>query len=287
MRIAIIGGAGRMGQWLAALLDREGHEIIIIDRDKEKLERLAREAYYETSDNLEKVGDAEVIVISVPIRSFAAVVEGLGCYVSERQRVLDVTSVKVGPVEMMRSNLGKASILGTHPLFGPGAPGLDSQNIVLVPVNSPDLAQKAEFWLREHGARVVVMNPDEHDRLMAIVLGLSHFIALVSGDTLISLERFKESVENSSITYRLLLTLVGSVLSDDAELYSSLQLALPDMDELEELFLEKAGEWAGVVRAGDKEELVGRIEGLKAAFEQSADLKESYRKMYRIARYLT
>jgi len=37
-----------------------------------------------------------------------------------------------------------------------------------------------------------------------------------------------------------------------------------------------------VIKRGDEKELIGRIERLKAAFEEDVDLKKSYQDMYRI-----
>jgi len=282
MRTAIIGGAGRMGQWLAGFLSAEGHRVTLIDADKKKLKKLAERISYETSEKLETASSAELIILSVPIKSFSAVAQGLSPFVKSHHIVLDITSIKAGPVRVMGQYLGEARLLGTHPLFGPGARGLRGQNVVLTPINSEELVRKAELWLGERGAKVKVMAPEEHDELMSIVLGLSHFIAFVAGDTLVNLEHFKDTLEASSTTYRLLLTLIGSVVYDDAGLYSSLQLTLPGLADKEALFLKKAAEWAEVIKRGDEKELIGRIERLKAAFEQDIDLKKSYQDMYRI-----
>ena len=37
MKIAIIGGSGKMGQWFARFLKNEGHDVLIIGRDGERL----------------------------------------------------------------------------------------------------------------------------------------------------------------------------------------------------------------------------------------------------------
>ena len=38
MKIAIIGGSGRMGHWFASLLAVEGNDILLIGRNLKKLE---------------------------------------------------------------------------------------------------------------------------------------------------------------------------------------------------------------------------------------------------------
>jgi len=94
----------------------------------------------------------------------------------------------------MHRYLGKGTILGTHPVFGPGAKSASNQNFVLTPTNEEEamLAGKTRQYLEERGANVSIMTPLEHDRMMTVVLGLAHFIAIVSADTLLSLEKFEE-----------------------------------------------------------------------------------------------
>ena len=84
-------------------------------------------------------------------------------------------------------------------------------------------------YLEARGANVSVMTPAEHDRMMTVVLGLAHFIAIVSADTLLSLENFAEMKKIGGTTFKVLYTLVESVISEDPELYASLQMSFPDI----------------------------------------------------------
>ena len=79
-------------------------------------------------------------------------------------------------------------MLGIHPVYGPGARDIVEQNFVLTPTNEKEtaLAPNTRQYLEARGARVTLMTPREHDKMMAVVLGLSHFIALVSIDTLLN-----------------------------------------------------------------------------------------------------
>jgi prephenate dehydrogenase len=87
---------------------------------------------------------------------------------------------------------------------------------------------------------VKLMTPAEHDRLMAVVLGLAHYIAIVSGDTLLGLDNLAAMELVSGVTFRVLMTLVASVLSEDPSLYASIQTHLPDMASIEGDFVSKA-----------------------------------------------
>ncbi len=91
--------------------------------------------------------------------------------------------------------------------------------------------------------------------MMAVVLGLAHFIALVSADALLSFDKLKQMEKVGGTTYRLLLTLAESVLTEDAEFYASLQMNLPKMPEIHGLFQKKARAWASLVKIKTAEDL--------------------------------
>ena len=103
---------------------------------------------------------------------------------------------------------------------------------------------------------------------MAVILGLSHFIAIVSADTLLSFDRLKQMEAISGITYKVLLTLVESVISEDPGLYASLQMSLPNMMEIEKLFQQRVKTWADLVENKDKQKFVERMNALKSRFEK-------------------
>jgi predicted dinucleotide-binding enzyme len=68
MRIAVIG-PGRIGGNAARLLARAGHDVTLaFSRDEEKLDALAREIGGRATSPPEAVGDAEVVILSVPWR---------------------------------------------------------------------------------------------------------------------------------------------------------------------------------------------------------------------------
>lgn len=286
MKIAIIGGSGKMGRWLAGFLSRDGKEVVISGRNRERLLSVGRElGVTVAADNAEAVRGADYILLSVPIEGFEEVVRQVSPHLQPGQVVIDITSTKVLPVAIMHRHIKTGSVLGTHPLFGPGARGLDNQNFVLTPTGDEEtaLAQKIKDYLEVRGARVTLMTPREHDETMSLVLGLSHFIAIVAADTLLSSGKLKPMEAAGSSTYKVLLTLIESVLSEDAGLYASIQMNLPRVTEFEKLFQSRAGEWADLVAGKDRQEFIRRMKTLKDRLEKVApDFEEAYGNMYRI-----
>jgi prephenate dehydrogenase len=286
MRIAIIGGAGKMGRWFARFLLQEGHEIVISGRTGAKLREAKEELGVETASNVEAVKGADAVILSVPIEAFEPVVAEVSPHIRPGQTVVDITSIKALPVEVMHKYLSEARVLGIHPLFGPGAAGIAGQNFVLTPTSEKEeaLAGKVKQYLEARGARVSMTTPQKHDEKMAVVLGLSHFIAIVAGDTLLSADKLKQEGTAGGITYRVLLTLVESVISEDPELYASIQMSLPGIPEMEALFRGKVGEWADLVKDKDRDGFVRRMKQLKEKLEKdNPDFGRAYQNMYRLA----
>ncbi|MEN8613738.1 prephenate dehydrogenase [Dehalogenimonas sp. THU2] len=285
-KTAIIGGYGKMGAWFARLLKKEGHQVTVIGRDKDKLAAVATELGVAATDRLSSISDADIVIISVPVDNFETVCRDLAPFVQPHHKIFDLTSVKVMPVAAMHRHFKGAQILGIHPVFGPGAESLKGQNVILTPTDDAEaaLAARVSEWLTARGSRVRITSPEEHDRLMSISLGLAHFIAIVTADALVSLDKLTEMSGAGGITYKALLTLVESVLSEDPSLYASLQLNLPSLPETEALFSDRARDWAEMVKEGRREEFVSRMSALKSKLEAAnPDFGASYQKLYHLA----
>ena len=286
MRIAIIGGAGKMGRWFANFLLKDGKEVVISGRTEKKLlEAKQQLGGIEVATNVEAVKSAEVVLVSVPIDSFGEVIEEICPYISPKQAIIDITSIKVFPVETMHKHIKTGLVLGAHPMFGTRARSMRNQNFVLTPTNDDEraLAQKVREYLESKGARVTLMTPREHDEMMAIVLGLSHFIAIVSADTLLSFDKLEQTRRVAGTTYKVLLTLVEGVISADPKFYATLQMYLPNMVEIEKLFQRSSKTWADLVKNKDSQEFIRRMNILRNRLEEmNPDFGKAYENMYKL-----
>lgn len=284
--VAIIGGSGKMGQWFARFLTQEGKEVTLIGRNLAKLEEVKSKLDVSVSTHVDDIRLADAVIISVPVDYFEETVKQMGTHTLHHQLIFDVTSIKTLPVEMMHRYIVKGQILGTHPVFGPGARSLANQNFVLTPTTPEEtkLAHKVEDFLKIREAKVQVMTPEEHDSMMSVILGLAHFIAIVSADSLSGLEQLKKMESIGGITYKVLWTLVESVISEDPGLYASLQMNLPQLPQIQQRFLKNCTEWTELVKNKDRQEFIRRIKAIRSQLEaKSADFGKAYDNMYKIA----
>ena len=278
-------GAGKMGVWFVKFCRENGEEVILADRKKEKLSRLGRELGVKTADFTTAVNKADNVVICVSIDAFEEVVKKIAPSIREGQTVVDICSVKEQPVKIMHQYLGKAVILGTHPVFGPGSKGVHNKSYVLTPTNAneEEFAEKYKKWLEKVGARVFIMSPEKHDKLMSIVLGLPHFVGLVACDTLLKQADFLETKKVAGTTYRMLLTLAEATALETPDLFAILQTSLPELEQIEEIFIAKAKEWLKLVKQKDTTALVKKLKNLEAKLVKAdGNYEKSYETMYKM-----
>jgi len=274
-----------MGKWFVRYLLKERMKVVISGRNQEKLRKAGKELGVSIVSSVEVVKQSDVVIISVPPDTFETVVKEIAPYVRTRQIIVDVTSVKTQPVEIMHRYIKKGTILGTHPVFGPGAKNLANQNFVLTPTSKKEteLASQIKKYLESKRANVSVMTPQQHDETMTVVLGLAHFIAIVSADTLLGFENFQKMKKIGGTTFKLLYTLVESVISEDPQLYASLQMSFPDISKVESLFQKNTRLWADMVKNKDRDGFARRMSALHNKLEKTDPaFRQAYKDMYKI-----
>jgi prephenate dehydrogenase len=285
MRIAIIG-AGKMGVWFAKFFNSKGYSVTLADRKNERIANLKEELQVRTTtDFKEAVTGADQVLICVSINALEEVVKTISSTLHKGQVVMDICSIKENPVKIMHENIKDALVLGTHPVFGPGSNGVKHKAYILTPTNAKEQKFAEEFknWLEQEEAHVFIISPKKHDELMSIVLGLPHFLGLVACETLLEQKDFSETKKVAGTTYRMLFTLAEATALETPDLYASLQTNLPELDEIEDLFMAKAKEWLNLIKNKDAEAIVKRMAQLKARLtEVDPDFAKSYEAMYKM-----
>ncbi len=236
--VAIIGGDGAMGRCMARLFGDLGHAVMIADLDTQL-----------TPDEAAAVAD--VVLISVPIDVTEAVIRRLGPRVRPDALLMDVTSLKAGPLEAMLAS-SPASVVGTHPLFGPSVHSLQGQRVVLTPGRGTAWLD----WLRQmfhaRGINVVETSAAEHDRIMAVVQVLVHFSTEVMGAALAALDvPIEQTLQFTSPIYLMELLLTGRHFAQAPDLYAAIQMHNPATVEVTEAFVRAAQDLQRVTAVGD------------------------------------
>jgi prephenate dehydrogenase len=285
MRTAILG-AGKMGAWFAKFCKEKGDTVILAGRNAEKLAKLKDELQVETTTDIqEAVQNADNILICTSISSFEEIIKKIAPIIHKGQVIMDICSIKEHPVNIMHQYIKDATVLGTHPVFGPGSNGIKHKAYVLTPTNPQEetFAEQYKQWLEKEGANVFIMTPKKHDELMSIILGLPHFIGLVTCETLLEQKHFAESKKLAGTTYRMLFTLAEATAQETPDIYANVQTKLTDLDKIEETFIQNAQTWLDLMKNKNTTEITARLKRIQTKLAKTDNnYNKSYETMYKM-----
>ena len=217
-RALIIGGKGKMGGWFVGFLASQGFAIEVAD-PAGPVEGFKHHVDWQ-SDAL----DQDLIVLATPLGSTAEVLEQLAKR-HPRGLVFDIGSLKTplraGLEALVRADCQVTSI---HPMFGPDTDMLSAQHVIFIDLGVAGALAGARELFASTMVEQAVMSLDDHDRLIAYVLGLSHalniafFTALAeSGEAAPQLARL------SSTTFDAQLEVASRVAAESPSLYYEIQ----------------------------------------------------------------
>ena len=269
-KVAVIGGTGHMGSWFAKFFADQSCSVTISGRSFSKARAAAgRLRIKAVKSNIEAVKGADLVIISVMADTFERVVKEIAPYTTEKQVVIDLTSVKEMPVRLLHKHIRRSRVLGTHPMFGPSVKTPDNQNIVLTPTNKKEkiLASDVGKYLRKRGFNIITLTPRKHDEMISIILSLTHFVGFVTADTWqrLKVERY---VSSSSTSFRFLRSFVFSIVESDPYLYSYLQAYVPGAASVEKLFTNRSKRWAKLTSEKRTKELARSISSLRSYIQK-------------------
>jgi len=224
MNIGIIG-FGRFGKLLATILV-DDFPVLVYDNSKtdEDIMIEARSSEVKvTPAPVSEVASCKNVFLCVPILKFEEALQEYKQHFSKGATIIDVLSVKEHPLKLMTEVQKDCDIeiLLTHPMFGPDAvaeDGLKDQPIVICPekTSKSTVSLWCEYFKRK-GLRVVEMSCEEHDKIIARSLCLTHLLGR-------AVDRIGISASNiDTKDFKNLLKMREHACNDSLELYKGLQ----------------------------------------------------------------
>lgn len=281
-RVAILGGTGKMGQWFAQFFKNIGYEVVIGGRYREKNEAVAKEiGVVAAASNIDAVRGANIVIVSTALEAVVDTIHQIKDCVEKGTIVFDIASVKDGIPEALRELAVRgARVISTHPLFGAGADSFIGRKMIIIPITDDGfLTEWAVNLFRNEGAEVyVVKDSEEHDRFVAITLGLTHFLNIVFGRALAKHD-IQEIKKFAGTTFSLQLTLVEAVLSEDPELYYSIESFNPAFKNLLDEFKLTIQKITDALR--NKEDFVREFEEARNSLSKDPKFQTAYKRFYK------
>lgn len=211
-------GLGLVGGSLGMALGR--HNVVGerwgYDVDERSMEEARkRGAVDKTGPLLQVLKGADLVILALPVRKSMNMIRKIVPFLSRGTLVTDVGSTKKEVVAAMEKYLPSGvNGIGGHPMAGSEKSGITAADPLLLenaiylitPTRraSPYALETLQELVRAIKAHPLVLEPEEHDRLVALVSHLPHLIAV----------SLVNAVRNSKESKELLLTLTGGGFRD-------------------------------------------------------------------------
>jgi chorismate mutase / prephenate dehydrogenase len=251
----VIGGRGKMGRWFSEFLASQGYSVTIAD-PAGGIEGLGY-----ASDWRDASLDCDLIVVATPMKAANDILQELAQR-KPRGVIFDLGSLKTPLREGIRA-LQEAGcrVTSIHPMFGPDTELLSGRHVIFINLGDQQAIDAAQTLFASTMAERVVMSLDEHDRLIAYVLGLSHALNVAFFTALAeSGEAAPRLAQLSSTTYDAQVDVATKVAGDNPQMYFEIQ-NLNDYGRESLLALRRAVEriW-DAVKSGNEGEFVGMMQ---------------------------
>jgi chorismate mutase/prephenate dehydrogenase len=217
-RALVIGGRGKMGGWFAEFLASQGFDVAISDPAG------SLPGFVQLADWQRDALDFDLIVLATPLGITAGLLQTLAAR-APRGLIFDLGSLKT-PLRAGLDALVKAGcrVTSLHPMFGPDTELLSGRHVIFIDLGHAAALAEAQDLFAPTMAERVVMDLDEHDRLIAYVLGLSHALNIAFFTALAeSGEAAPRLAKLSSTTFDAQLEVAARVAAESPDLYFEIQ----------------------------------------------------------------
>ena len=190
-RVALIG-VGLIGSSLARALRRDWPQtkIVACARTAETLATVRRLGLADETheDPAAAVEGADLVVIATPLSAYAGVARRIAPALRDGAIVTDVGSVKGAAIAALRPELpSRVHFVPGHPVAGTEHSGPEAGFAELfrdrwciltpTPQSAPEAVAKLTRLWEKAGMRVVTMEAEHHDKVLAVTSHLPHLIA--------------------------------------------------------------------------------------------------------------
>ena len=182
------------------------------------------------SKTIKAIKNCDIIIPSVPISNFENVIKDISPFFKRSALVIDVCSVKIYPIKVMKKYLPKnVEIIASHPLFGPDSASNDLNGLKIALWNvraSTDNFDKVKQSCTKFGLKVVVISPKEHDKYMAYSQTYTHLLGRIGK---------KIGIKNTPIDtkgFEQTLKIQKYVINDSWQLYKDMNTYNPFASEM-------------------------------------------------------
>ncbi len=253
-RILIVGGAGKMGRWLAQFFLGKGHRVASLDPAGE-VPGCASETSLGAG-----LANADVVIVATPLTPDARPLKD-ALAARPAALIADIFSMKSHVIEDLRAAAAQGlNVASLHPLFGPEVRTLSGRVVAVLDCGNPAAADQAAALFRDTALTITRLPIEAHDAFMQYVLGLSHLVSILFFTTLARCGRsFDELATVASTTFYKQARVAAEVARENDRLYYEIQRLNRHSPRLLELMRQSLEAIAAAARADRPDAFVDLI----------------------------
>lgn len=277
-KATIIGAGGQMGQWFSKYFKSEGYEVTGYDSEI----KVSSKDVIVAESLVGGILNADYVVLCTPTRRTPEIIRLIAKEMKRGTYLVEISSEKSKVVSSLSKMPAKINPICIHPMFGPGTKTIKGQNIISVPIKDAknELAVAKELF---KGANFVTIDAAEHDKKIAVILGLTHLMNLVFANIISKDEKINLTEKMSGTTFRVQKTLAESIMTESPELIETI-ISNPEIRRVAEEFWKDIGRMLTAVQESKTEEVVNYIKECQERLGKHTDVNESYKRMTKMVK---
>ena len=272
-KIAIIGVNGKMGKWFANYFHKIGFEVVGFDTQNEIKEKYIIQG----SSLVGAILKTDYVLLATPTKNTPEIIRLIAKEMKRGSYLIEISSHKSKTAQTLLKMPDKVQPVCIHPMFGPGTKKLDGKNIVIIPIK--DAKKDLEITkLLFPSANFVTIDAAEHDKKIAVILGLTHLINIVFANILAKDEKILLTEKMSGTTFKAQKIITESILTESPELIETI-ISNPEVRKYGEEFWKDVGKLLTDSQEGKSQEIIDYIKSSKERISKNSDLDKSYKEL--------
>ena len=272
-KISIIGVNGKMGNWFANYFHKIGFEVTGFDTNDEIKEKFIIQG----SSLVGAILKTDYVLLCTPTKNTPEIIRLIAKEMKRDSYLIEISSQKSKTAQTLLKVPSKVQPICVHPMFGPGTKKLDGKNMIIVPIRD---AQK-ELNITKSlfpSANFVTIDAIEHDKKIAVILGLTHLINILFANILGKDEKILLTEKMAGTTFKAQKIITESILTESPELIETI-ISNPEVRRYGEEFWKDMGKILTNSQEGKSEDIINYIKSSKEKISKHIDLEKSYKKL--------
>ena len=272
-KIAIIGSEGQMGKWFSKYFIEKGFEVIGYDSEKEIVNKSVTKA----KSLVGAILTADYVILAIPVKRTPETIRLIAKEMKRESYLIDISSLKSKTVSALSKMPDKINPICIHPMFGPGTKKLKGQNIISIPIKDAkkELATAKSLF---PDAAFVSIDAAEHDKKIALILGMTHLVNLSLANILGKEENFPLVEKMSGTTFKAQKVLSAAIMTESPELLETI-ISNPEIRRYAEELWKDIGRMLILIQENKSEEMIKYINSAKEKLAKNVDLEDAYKKL--------